>query len=187
MKYKFLIPLAALKAALLVLWFFYGYPGSTPVHAQAQAQVPKPALENLVASEYVIDSIDETAGMIEAIKRRQVELDDRDEMIKVGEERLKLLKGDIEKRIGELNEARQRLEIVASKIDGVQSVRAKKTVKIYESMAPEEAATRIERLNESMAVMILANMNAKKAGAILGLVEVNKAVVLTHKLKIKSK
>ncbi len=185
MKYKLLVPLAAFKVVLLVVWFFSGYLSTTPVHAQTQ--VPKPALESLVASEYVIDSVDETAGMIEAIKRRQVELDDRDEMIKAGEERLKLLKGDIEKRIGELNEERERLEVVAKKIGVVQSVRAKKTVKIYESMAPEEAATRIERLNESMAVMILANMNAKKAGAILGLVEVNKAVVLTHKLKIKDK
>ncbi len=82
MKYKFLVPLAAFKIALLVVWFFYGYLSSTPVHAQTQ--VPKPALESLIASEYVIESVDREAGMIEAIKRRQVELDDRDEMIKVG-------------------------------------------------------------------------------------------------------
>ncbi len=185
MKYKFLVPLAALKVVVLLVWLLSGYVNTTPVHAQTQ--VPKPAFESLLTTEYVIQSNDEEAGMIEAIKRRQVELDDRDEMLQAEEERLKLLKGDIEKRIGELNEARLRLDTLAKKIDEVNNARAKKTVKIYESMAPEEAASRIERLNEAMAVMILANMNAKKAGAILGLVEVNKAVVLTHKLKIKGR
>lgn len=184
MKYKLLVPLAALKVVIFAVWFLSGSfsLSSTPVHAQTQ--VPKPELKSLVTPEYVIQSNDEEAGMIEAIKRRQVELDDRDEMLKAEEERLKLLKGDIEKRIGELNAARLRLDKLAKEMDALKSVRAKKTVKIYESMAPEEAATRIERLNESMAVMILANMNAKKAGAILGLVEVDKAVHLTQKLKI---
>jgi flagellar motility protein MotE (MotC chaperone) len=185
MKYKLLVPLAALKVVILVVWFLSSYLSSTPVHAQTQ--VPKPVLKSLVTPEYVIKSNDEEAGMIEAIKRRQVELDDRDEMLKVEEERLEFLKGDIEKRISELNEARLRLDKLATEIEALKSARAKKTVKIYESMAPEEAASRIERLNEGMAVMILANMNAKKAGAILGLVEIDKAVLLTHKLKIKVK
>ena len=187
MRYKFLIPLVALKILLFGAWFLSDHFDTARVYAQTQAGTPVVDMENLVSREYMLETGEKEVSMIAAIKRREAELDDRGDKLQEEEKRLTLLKNDIDKRINELNKISSELAVIAEKVDMAKSARVKKTIKIYESMAPEEAAVRIERLKESMAVIILANMNAKKAGAILGLVEVNKAVKLTHLLKIKTK
>ncbi len=188
MRYKFLIPLVALKILLFGGWFLSGHFDTASVHAQTQTRSSVSNVENLVSREYMLEAGGKKeVSMIAAIKRREAELDGRDDKLKEEGERLTLLKNDIENRINELNKVSSELAVIAEKVDMAKSARVKKTIKIYEAMAPEEAAARIERLRESMAVIILANMNAKKAGAILGIVEVNKAVKLTHMLKIKTK
>ncbi len=187
MRYKFLIPLVALKILLFGAWFLSDYFDTASVHAQTQTGTPVSDMENLVSREYMLETGEKEVSMLAAIKRREAELDDRGDKLQEEGERLVLLRNDIEKRISELNKVSSELAVIAEKVDMAKSARIKKTIKIYESMAPEEAAVRVERLKESMAVIILGNMNAKKAGAILGLVEVNKAVKLTHLLKIKTK
>ncbi|MBI5810359.1 MAG: hypothetical protein HZB21_04125 [Deltaproteobacteria bacterium] len=52
-------------------------------------------------------------------------------------------------------------------------------------MAPEEVASRIEKLDEAMSVVILSSMSEKKAAKIRGLVSVGKSVSLTRAMKIK--
>ncbi len=186
MRYKFLIPLVALKILLFGAWFFSDHFDLAAVYAQTQTGNAGDT-ESLVSREYMLETGDKEVSMLAAIKRREAELDLRDDKLEEEGERLALLKSDIEKRINELAKVSSELAVIVEKVDLAKSARTKKTIKIYESMAPEEASVRIERLRESMAVTILANMNAKKAGAILGLVEVNKAVKLTHMLKIKTK
>ncbi|MBE9528944.1 MAG: hypothetical protein IME99_06870 [Proteobacteria bacterium] len=185
MRYKVLLPLAAIKIAALALWLYTGHDILPTQVVHAQSSSPAVELDRLVLKEPVILKSSKERSMIEAIKRREVELDAKEEDLKLKEERLGSLKKDLNSKIVELNRMQVKYESLILRIEEAQSEMVKKTVKIYESMAPAEAAPRIEKLNEKMAVQILAKMNAKKAGRILGLVELDKAVKLTHMLKIK--
>ncbi len=185
MKYKILLPLAVLKVVALVLWFSTGYDYLPTPMVYAEAPTPSMELDRLVQKEPKILKGSKERSMIEAIKRREGELDAKEEDLRLTEERLNSLKSDLSAKIAELNKKQAKYELVVQLVEEAQSERVKKTVKIYESMAPAEAAPRLEKLDDKMAVQILSKMNAKKAGRILGLVELEKAVKLTHMLKIK--
>lgn len=130
---------------------------------------------------------DEQRAMLEAVSRRTKELDERQRELDIKEKRLNELKSSVQARIDELNRLYDKVDEVASKINEYKGERIRRLVKIYESMAPEEAAPRIEKLNEKTAVMILAQMKEKSAAKILGLVEVSKSVKLSQSLKMRDK
>jgi flagellar motility protein MotE (MotC chaperone) len=185
MRYRVLLPLAAIKILALVLWLYTGHDIlPTPV-VYAAPPSPSVELDRFVLKEPVVLKSSKERSMIEAIKRREVELDVKEEDLKLKEERLGSLKKDLDSKIVELNKMQVKYKSLILRVEEARSEMVKKTVKIYESMAPAEAAPRLEKLNEKLAVQILAKMNAKKAGRILGIVELEKAVKLTHMLKIR--
>lgn len=118
-------------------------------------------------------------GLIEGIEKRDRELDLRDEKIQKEEERLKALKLEIKKEIAALSTERGRLEKVLSDLEVARDNGLKNLAKIYENMPPEEAATRLERLNKDIAINLIKVMNTRTAGKILGFVDPAKAAELT--------
>lgn len=120
--------------------------------------------------------------LLSAILKRQQELDAREDELKVREERLQALKNDVDSRVKELGKIHSKIEADVKKIDEVKGERVKRVVKIYESMSPDEAATRLEKLDEEFAVMILASMSEKKAAKILGFVNIGKSVRLSKSI-----
>ncbi|MBI5327260.1 MAG: hypothetical protein HZB80_03060 [Deltaproteobacteria bacterium] len=125
---------------------------------------------------------DRSGEIIEAVKKRTNELDIREEKLRIEEERFKTLKAGIDEKIGELAKARKELEKVIQDIKAEKQQGMENLVKIYESMPPEEAASRIEKLDEELAVKFLMTMKSKTAGRILAFVEPAKAAKLTQKL-----
>ncbi|MBI5344593.1 MAG: hypothetical protein HZB83_04540 [Deltaproteobacteria bacterium] len=137
------------------------------------------------ASEAGKDGHEKDRDILAAIDRRQKDLDAREEALNVREERINSLKKDVSGRAAELGRLHGRIEALVKKLEEADEERVKKVVKIYESMAPEEVASRIEKLDEAMSVVILSSMSEKKAAKILGLVSVGKSVSLTRAMKIK--
>lgn len=117
-----------------------------------------------------------------AIMRREKELNERDEALRLKEERLTALKADIERKTAELASIHLAIESTVKKIDEESGERVRRIVKIYESMPPEEVAQRIDKLSEHIAVMLLSRMSEKKAAKVLGLVDAEKSVRLTKLL-----
>ncbi|MFZ6008041.1 MAG: magnesium transporter MgtE N-terminal domain-containing protein, partial [Nitrospirota bacterium] len=62
-----------------------------------------------------------------------------------------------------------------------------KVAKMYEAMPPEEAARKLEKLDEDVAVIILNSLKPKTAGKILAQMENDKAASLSKKILIKGK
>ncbi|MBI1911758.1 MAG: hypothetical protein HYS21_07115 [Deltaproteobacteria bacterium] len=180
MRTKLLI-LFAVKMILIAIWFTFGWDvfkaKSVLAETPAEVKVKPPVSDTQAENE---------KGLIAALNRRQKELDAKEEELRVKEERLLVIKSDIDSRIAELNSIHGRIEAFTKKIDEVNDERVKRIVKIYGTMAPEEAATRIEKLDEDMAVLILSSLSEKKAAKILGLVELDKSVKLSKSLKIKN-
>lgn len=136
-----------------------------------------------VKTEGAIDAETKERSMLAAIERRERELNEREEAVRLKEERLNALKADIDRKIGELARMHSTIELTVKKIDTENEERVKRIVKIYESMSPEEVAERVEKLSEHIAVMLLSHMSEKKAAKVLGLVNVDKSVRLTQLLK----
>lgn len=176
-----LLALFAVKALIISVWLFgwdgfkanmvFAEPSAAQTHAAKTAEVQKPE--------------DREKGMLAALNRREEELNAREAELDAKEERLSIVKQDIEARLVEVKKVHEGIEAQVKKINEINDERIKKIVKIYGSMAPEEAASRIEKLDEEMAVMIIASMSEKKAAKILGLVDIGKSVKLSKSLKVK--
>jgi len=124
-------------------------------------------------------------GLLASIQKRQKELDEREAALKARDERLHLVKKEIDEKIKEIEKIRSEMKRLAAKIEEADNNRVKRLVKIYESMTPEEAAPRFEQLDTRLAVLILSVMREKNAAKILELVKVDKSVTLSQLLKIK--
>lgn len=189
MRYKKAVAvLAALKIAVLGVWVFTGFDlraSQVLAETQAGAQVQAPQAHKDEASKKSDQSYAGDKALLDAISRRQAELDAREEEMKAREERLKVLKKDIEDKLAEISKARGEMEDLSKKIKEKDSERLNKVVKIYESMSPEDAAPRMERLDEETAVSVLASMSPKKAAKIIAVMDVDKAARLS--LAIKSR
>lgn len=185
MRSKLIPGLFILNLLALNVWF-PGGAGMEETKALAETQDIHAPVINEVGKNPLKDENEKERGILAAVNRKEKELEAREEELRVREERLIELKKDIEARITELNKLHKDMEGFVKKIDEVNDSRVKRLVKIYESMNPEEAATRFEKLSEGMAVMILSSMNEKKAAKILGLVDVDRSVKLSQLLKIKN-
>jgi len=129
---------------------------------------------------------DAEKGLLAVLNRKEKELRSREEDLERNEERLNIVKADIDKRIAELKRVHEEIAAFVKKIDEVKDQRVRKIVKIYESMNPEEAASRMEKLDEEMAVMILAAMSERKAAKVLSFVGVAKSAKLSQALRIEN-
>ncbi|MBI5683225.1 MAG: hypothetical protein HZC45_08730 [Deltaproteobacteria bacterium] len=125
---------------------------------------------------------DTTKEMLDAIKKRGQELDEREEKVRLEEDKLNGLKAEIDEKINELTRARKELEKTLKEMKTEKQQGMENLVKVYENMPPEEAASRIEKLDEDMAIRFLMTMKTKSAAKILSFVEPSKAAKLTQKL-----
>lgn len=176
MKGKILAVILASGAAGFAL--FSGWYGlSAPLVMASQAAEEKAAQAPAAAAD--------EKGLLAAINRKEQEVIEREGEVARKEERLNVIKMDIEARLAELRKVRDDIESLVRKINEADNERTKKIVKIYETMSPEEAAARIEGLDKEMAVMILSTMSERKAAKILGLVDVKKSVEFSKDFRIK--
>lgn len=124
---------------------------------------------------------------VEEIKQKDLELQKREEQIGKEEEKLKIIKADIEQKIAQLNALKSELDEIIKKVDAKHLKELKHLVSVLEAMKPEESAAVFEGLPINDAVNIILMMNEKKAGKILGVVKSEKAVQITELINKKKK
>ncbi len=83
------------------------------------------------------------------------------------EERLNILKADIKKEIERLEKLKKEIEEAQKALDVKIQEGLLKVAKMYESMPAEEAARKLEKLDEDVAVIILNSLKPKVAGRYL--------------------
>lgn len=119
--------------------------------------------------------------MAVAIVKRTRELDDRELAVRLEEEKLKSLKLEVEEKVGELKIATAALEALLSQFGEADKEKIIKLAKVYESMPPEEAATRVEKLEKDLAVRLLKNIKSRQAGKIMAFIEPTIAADLSER------
>jgi len=135
--------------------------------------------------------------VVAMLQQRQDDLEGREKAVRVSEERLTILKAELEQLLTKIEAAdsqRLRPKEQQEKSSAGQSAAEKKRaaelhnqkygqlIKMYESMPAEEAAARIEQMPDRKAVEILRLVKGKTAGLILAQVKVDRAAKLTEQL-----
>lgn len=135
--------------------------------------------------------------VVAMLRQRQDDLEGREKAVRTSEERLTILRAELEQILSKIEAADpQRLRLKEQQEKGAagQSVAEKKRAaelhnqkygqltKMYESMPAEEAAARIERMPDRKALEILRLVKGKTAGLILAQVKVDRAAKLTEQL-----
>ncbi len=110
-----------------------------------------------------------------AIGQREIE-------IRREENRLMELRADIKKRVATLKKIEESLQKTLQKVDSTNKQSINHLVRAYSAMGPDEAAQLMNTMNINLAVRILRNMQVKKAGTILAVVEPRRAARISEKL-----
>ena len=120
--------------------------------------------------------------MIAFIEKKQKEIKEKESSLLKEEERLKVLRKDLDERIEKYSNLLNQIETVLKKLEQTQDEKIEHVVKAYEVMPPEEAATRLAVLPELTAVKIIKKMKPKKAGIIMAYMDPQKVASLTESL-----
>lgn len=145
-------------------------------------------------------AIDTPREVIDMLDLRRRDLDRREEAVRQQEERLMMVRTEIEQLLAKNEAVEKRIQNARAKQDqqatDVKTQQAKviqdrerqaqdqksQLAKMYESMPPEEAAARLERMPDRKALEILRLVKGKTAGSILAQVKVDRAAKLTEQL-----
>ncbi|MDC4205729.1 MAG: hypothetical protein MPW13_15340 [Candidatus Manganitrophus sp.] len=166
------------KALLLALFFFFS--AISPLYAQTEpvkagemiTDAPPPPSPRFVRPRR--DDPGDRAEKKRARKRSQ-ELDQK-------EERLRLMEQEVGQMLKKYSEIREALEEKEKKRKLTEDEQLGRLAKMYAVMPPEEAAARIEKMDESLALNLLEKIKEKSAAQILTNLSPVKAAKLTEKL-----
>jgi Uncharacterized conserved protein len=107
----------------------------------------------------------------------------------IEEERLKILQEDLAKKTEELKKLREEInakikqqEELKAQLEKAQQENYQRLAKIYESMPPEEAAIRLEKLDEETATLLILAMKPRSASKILANVNPDKAASISKRV-----
>lgn len=113
------------------------------------------------------------------IDKKQKELKEKEENLKKEEERLNILKRDVDERIDRYSKLLTVIEEQLKELRKARDERFEQIVKTFEAMPPDDAATRLNEMDEKTATKILSMMKPKKASAIMAAMEPKKVASLT--------
>ena len=123
----------------------------------------------------------------ESAQEKKQELKDASPGSSIEEQRLKIIKADLQAQIDELKKLKLEFEEMRKGLEGKKHEQLTKVVKMFEAMPPEEAAKTIEKLDDDTAVQILTSLKARTAGKVLAQIEPARAAVLSKKALLKTK
>jgi flagellar motility protein MotE (MotC chaperone) len=141
-------------------------------------------------------AIDVPREVLDMLAQRKRDLDRREHALRQNEERLMIVRGQIEELLDQNEALEKKIQSAQAKEDRAPSLQVKahaekersaqeqrtQLAKIYESMPSEDAASRLEHMPDRKAIEILKMVKAKTAGAILAQVKADRAAKLTEQL-----
>jgi len=141
-------------------------------------------------------AVDVPREVLDMLAQRKRDLDRREQALRQNEERLMIVRGQIEELLDQNEALEKKIQSAQAKADQASAPQAKahgekersaqeqrtQLAKIYESMPSEDAALRLEHMPDRKAIEILKLVKAKTAGAILAQVKADRAAKLTEQL-----
>jgi flagellar motility protein MotE (MotC chaperone) len=150
-------------------------PAATPNPAEAtKTNVPEapPPLADDDSSPAEQEVLKQLAGRRDQLDKRGHELDTRESLIKVAEQR-------VDQKIQEMEKLRVQLQSMVNQVGGAQAAQTENLVKIYETMKPKEAARIFETLDMPVLLGVIQRMKPARTAPIMAEMAPEKAKEVT--------
>jgi flagellar protein FlbB len=146
---------------------------------------------SLAVAQETSKTIGNPEAILAALKQRNIDMDQRELQVREREARLKLLEGEIRLMLDnnqkivdnfmrlKKEEDQKELERLSDKAKE-EELRLVLLAKIYQSMDPKEAASRLSKLKEATALNLLRRIKAKVSAQILSKMSAGKAARYTE-------
>jgi flagellar motility protein MotE (MotC chaperone) len=122
-------------------------------------------------------------GLIKRIKEEEGRLEKKAMALEEKEKRLQIFSRELLVNINNLSKLRAEVQKAHQQIIEHENEQEKRLVKIYDAMEPENAAQRLEAMDDALGSWLLLRVNVRKAGQILGALSPAKASRITARLR----
>ena len=122
-------------------------------------------------------------GLIQRIKEEEGRLEQKATGLEEKERRLEILSRELLEHMNNLKQVRVEVNTLHQQIEAHENEKEKRLVKIYDAMEPDNAAQRLEAMDDSLGSWLLLRINVRKAGQILGAMSPAKASRITARLR----
>jgi len=143
-----------------------------------QAAAPEPTLSpptDADASSAEMDVLKQLSDRREQLEKRSRDLDTRESLLKVTEQR-------VDQKIKEMETLRLQLQSMVNQASEAQQTQIENLVKIYETMKPEDAAHIFEKLDMPVLLGVVQRMKPKSTAPIMAKMAPEKAKEITDAL-----
>ncbi|MDA8178063.1 MAG: hypothetical protein M0T69_00760 [Deltaproteobacteria bacterium] len=110
------------------------------------------------------------------------DLAERERTLKVEEERLLVLRKEVDMKIAKYEKLLGQAEEKQKRKQEKKDARVDQIVKLFEGMSPEGAAARLAALDDGMAAAILGRMKSRKASAALSVMDPKRVAVIALRI-----
>ncbi|MDD3029604.1 MAG: hypothetical protein PHS57_04915 [Alphaproteobacteria bacterium] len=131
---------------------------------------PPPSLENSSDAELAL--LRQLSNRREQLEKRARELDVREALIKVSEQR-------VEQKISDLATLRKQVQSLINQAEGEQQTQIENLVKIYETMKPDEAARIFETMDMPVLLGVIQRMKPARTALVMAKLAPEKAKEIT--------
>jgi flagellar motility protein MotE (MotC chaperone) len=153
--------------------------------AQASSPAPPaaaPMAAPLPASEEPSAEQRAERALLEALRARRLELDQREQAMATRELVLAAAERRLSQRLEEMTALQQRLQAADQALGAREEAGWRQMVKLYEGMRPRDAAAIFDDLEMPVLVQLLDRMREAKAAPVLGAMKPDRARLLTAEL-----
>jgi flagellar motility protein MotE (MotC chaperone) len=162
------------KIAISAIWLspqgFFPWVGPKTSEAAIKAKAETPGVAPTVPR------------VMSLLKKERQTLQSRENAVAAKEEQLHVLKREVEARLKELNALQQRAMESLEEEKRMQGEQNRHLVATLAAMPPDRASKLLDKMDDQVAAQLLRRLKGKEAGAILSLLNPDKAARLSQRL-----
>ncbi|MGA2331479.1 MAG: hypothetical protein ABSG75_06950 [Syntrophales bacterium] len=125
------------------------------------------------------DTLASERSLMSTLADRRRQLENRENLIKFEEKKINLLRSEIVARIEMIRGREEKMTSPQVSVRSEDNARFKELAKVYEATPPDKVGALLNKMDSKTAAGIIMQMNVKKAGAVWGQLNPEKAVEIT--------
>ncbi|MGO9137349.1 MAG: MotE family protein [Syntrophales bacterium] len=141
--------------------------------SSSQASVDSPSRD------VSIDTLASERNLMSTLADRRRQLENRENLVKLEEKKINLLRNEIVARIEMVRGREEKMTSPQESARPEDSTRFKELAKAYEATPPDKVGALLNKMDSKTAAGIIMQMKVKKAGAVWGQLDPEKAVEIT--------
>ncbi|RJR36404.1 MAG: hypothetical protein C4567_13925 [Deltaproteobacteria bacterium] len=153
--------------------------GFIPWVGPRASEAATPAITESAAEKQPAPTVPRVLSLLE---KERTALQTREQAVAAKEEQLRVLKQEVETRLRELNAIQQRAMEFMEEEKRMQGEQNRHLVATLEAMPADRAGKLLEKMDDEVAAQLLRRLKGKEAGAILSLLNPDKAARLSQML-----